>query len=116
MAITDGEFSKIELHMLYKFAEERDISKVELEHILTHTTGVIDIPKELKSRVEYLYDLAVMIWADGIVSPDERSTLEKYIRKFEFLEENIEALADFFINSVKEGKTKSEVLNIISHE
>lgn len=116
MAITDGEFSKTELHMLYKFAEEREISKSELEHILTHTTGIIDIPNSLDRRVEYLYDLAIMIWADGVVSPDERSTLEKYIRKFEFLEENIEALADFFINSVKEGKTKLEVLNLINHE
>lgn len=116
MAITDGEFSKTELRMLYDFAEERNISKSELEHILTHTTGKIDIPEKVESRIEYLHDLALMIWADGIVTEDERTTLEKYIRKFGFLEENISALADFFINNVKEGKTKSEVLNLINHE
>ncbi len=110
MAMTDGDFSPLEWKMLYEFAEERNISKEELDKILLSTTGNLQVPEAIEQKIEYLYDFARMIWADGIVTDDERSTLKKFCSKFGFLDENIDELADYLINCVKEGKTKSDII------
>lgn len=110
MAMTDGDFSKTEWKMLYEFAEERGIPKADLDEILLSTTGTIDIPENVETRIEYLYDLTRMIWADGHVTPDERETLIKYARKFQFEDESVEQLADYLIEKVNEGISKDELL------
>jgi hydroxylamine reductase (hybrid-cluster protein) len=45
-----------------------------------------------------------MIWADGIVTDNEYSTLQKYVSMFGFVEENVKDIADYFIEAVKQQK------------
>ncbi len=111
MAITDDNFSALELKMLYNFAEERGVPKEELDKILMTADFQLVIPDTIEKRIEYLYDLARMIWADGTVNEDERNTLRKYCRKFEFLDENIEELTQFLLDNAKKGVSKYEILN-----
>lgn len=111
MAICDDDFSALELKMLYKCAEERGISSKNLDEILLNPINLKSlIPKTIEEKVDYLYDLTVMIWADGIVSPNEYSAMEKYVLMFGFLEENVTAIVDYLIEAVKIGKNKSEIL------
>jgi uncharacterized tellurite resistance protein B-like protein len=110
IALADDEFSPLEMRLLYQFANERDISKKQLDEILTAHTGLITIPETLEKRIEYLYDFALMIWADKIVTEDEYNALKKYCRKFEFLEDKIIPLAEYLIESAKEGKSKESIL------
>lgn len=111
MAITDDDFSPLELKMLYQFAEDRNIPSNELDKILLTATDKFVIPDSVEKRIEYLYDLARMIWADGIVTEDEKVTLKKYCRKFEFLDENIDELSKYLLDSVEKGLTKEEIIN-----
>ncbi len=111
MAMTDGDFSPEEWKMLYLFAEERGITQQELDRILLSTTGNIAIPETIELRIEYLYDLSRMIWADGKVTEDEKRTLSKYCKKFEFLDENIPQLTEYLLDAVKNGVSKNEILN-----
>jgi len=99
MALSDENFDVLEMKMLYKFAEDRNVSKKELDNILSSDKQLNEIPKTLESKIEYLYDLAVMIWADEIVTDDEITTLKKYCLKFGFLEENISELSNFLIDN-----------------
>jgi len=111
MAICDDDFSALELKMLYKCAEERGISSKNLDEILLNPINLKSlVPQTIKEKVDYLYDLTVMIWADGIVSPNEYSAMEKYVLMFGFLEENVTAIVDYLIEAVKIGKNKSEIL------
>ncbi|SDI70685.1 hypothetical protein [Chryseobacterium jejuense] len=111
MAICDDDFSALELKMLYKCAEERGISSKNLDEILLNPINLKSlIPKTIEEKVDYLYDLTVMIWADGIVSPNEYSAMQKYVLMFGFLEENVTAIVDYLIEAVKIGKNKSEIL------
>ena len=111
IALSDENFSDIEMQLLYKFAEERNVSSEELDKILTGSIGEITIPETLEERMEYLYDFAVMIWADQKITEDELITLKKYCRKFEFLDENLNDLAEYLLESAKENKSKAEILN-----
>lgn len=112
MAICDDDFSPLELKILYKSAEERGISSKNLDEILLNPINSKSlIPETIEEKVEYLYDLTVMIWADGIVSENEYSALKKYVGMFGFLEENVQDIADYLIEAVKNGKTKTDILN-----
>lgn len=112
MAICDDNFSPLELKALYKSAEDRGISPKNLDEILLNPiNSKITIPESIEEKVDYLYDLTAMIWADGEVSPDERSSLEKYVRMFGFMEENSLQIVDYLIDSVKGGKSKNDIFN-----
>ncbi len=110
IALSDDNFSHLEMQLLYKFAQERAISKVELDTILTEQAGDVIIPETLENKIEYLYDFAQMIWADEVVSKDEEIALKKYIKSFGFLEENITDLSQYLLESAKEDKSKEEIL------
>lgn len=116
MAVCDDDFSALELKMLYKCAEERGISSRNLDEILLNPINLKSlVPKTIEEKVDYLYDLTVMIWADGIVSPNEYSAMEKYVLMFGFLEENVTAIVDYLIEAVTIGKNKSEILYELKH-
>jgi hypothetical protein len=110
MALTDDDFSPLELKMLYHFAAERNVPQEELDKALLGTVGALSIPEDLDQRVEYLYDLGRMIWADGKVTEDEIYLLKKYCRQFQFEEENIDELSAYLIERVKAGVSKQELL------
>lgn len=114
MAFSDDNFDVLEMQMLYRFAEERGLTKEELNDILLNPSHDSSIPESLEQRIEYLYDLAVMIWADEKVTDDEYITLKKYCKKFQFLEENITALADYLLDCAKKGLKKEDIINEIN--
>jgi hypothetical protein len=110
MAFSDDNFHVLELQMLYKFAQQRGLSKEELNNVLLNPSHDSSIPDSLEERVEYLYDLAVMIWADEKVTDDEYITLKKYCKRFEFLDENITELADYLLDCAKKNMSKEEII------
>jgi len=112
LAICDDNFSSLELKMLYKFAEERGVTAKNLDEILLRPIDSKNIiPQELEEKIDYLYDLTVMIWADEQIDDNERSALEKYIKLFGFVEENAPAIADYFLEAIQNGKSKHEIIN-----
>lgn len=112
MALVDGNFDILELQMLYQFADERGIPNSELDKLfLSPSKHDTQIPKDLNTRIEFLYDLTCMILADKIVTDDEYNTLIKFCKKFEFLEENAEELANYLIQCVKDGIKKQDIIN-----
>ncbi|WP_394970384.1 hypothetical protein [uncultured Croceitalea sp.] len=110
IALSDEDFSPLEMQLLYRFAEEREISKLELDKILTEPVGEITIPESLEKRIAYLYDLALMIWADKKITPDEEVTLKKYIQKFDFIDENVDELCKYLLESAQQEKSKQDIL------
>lgn len=114
MALSDMEFNSIELEFLYKFGKSRGVSEVQIEELLLRPDLVpFSVPEDLMTKMEYLYDFAQMIWADGIVEENERVFLCMFIKKFGFQEDNIDALADFLLKSAKEKMELPELLSIV---
>jgi uncharacterized tellurite resistance protein B-like protein len=111
MAFTDDNFHHLELKMLYRFAEERGIPKETLDTLLLNPSTIEkSTPSDLIDKITYLYQLCEMIWADGKVDDNERNTLKKYIRLFEFEEENIDGLSEYLLDAVNQNIKLEEVL------
>lgn len=112
MALSDDQFDVLELQMLYHFADERGVPKEELDKLFLNpiSTDLI-IPEDLYTRIEYLYDLTRIIWADGKITDDELNMLKKYCRKFNFLDENINDLSGYLIDCVQKNIGKEEIIS-----
>ena len=111
MAFTDDDFDKLELKMLYHFATERGVSEVQLQDVLLNPSFEnIEVPDSLDKKIDYLNDLAKMIWADGKVHQDERDLLTKYCRIFGFLEVNLEGLVDFLLECAQDDLSVAEIM------
>ena len=109
IAIADNDFSALELKMLYDFARDRNIPERELDKILFQAQGEFVIPEHLEDKIKYLYDLSLMIWADGIVTEDEENTLKKFCKRFGFDEEAIENLSKYLIENAREKVAVTEI-------
>ncbi|MFT4645366.1 MAG: DnaJ-domain-containing protein 1 [Planctomycetota bacterium] len=116
MAFSDDNFDVLELKMLYHFAEERGISENQLQQILINPQMEdSEIPDTLDQKIDYLNDLAKMILADGVTTEDERNTLIKYCKKFGFLDDNLNELADFLLDCAKNNLSKEDILSKINN-
>ncbi|GAB5565179.1 MAG: hypothetical protein Wins2KO_22420 [Winogradskyella sp.] len=113
MAFADDNFDILEMQMLYKFAEERGITREQLDDVLLNPSHIPGIPETLEEKIEHLYDLALMIWADNIVTADEKNTLKKYCLKFGFIEENIEELCQFLLDNAKQKSPKENLIELL---
>lgn len=112
MALSDDQFDVLELQMLYHFADERGIPKEELDKLFLNPVNTeFVVPESLNTKIEYLYDLTRIIWADEKVTDDELNMLRKYCRKFDFLEENINDLSDYLIGCVQKNIGKEEIIS-----
>ena len=111
MAFTDDDFDKLELKMLYHFATERGVSEEQLQDVLLNPSfEKTEIPDSLDQKIDYLNDLAKMIWADKEVHQNERDLMIKYCRIFGFLEENLEGLVDFLLECAKNDLSVAEIM------
>lgn len=110
IALADDNFSPLEAEVLYTWAEERGINKNILDEILLSSTGELEIPSTVENKIRYLYDFAIMAWADGEISSDEKATMKKFALKFGFEEENITDLTDYLLKSAKDGIELSTLL------
>ena len=113
MAFADDNFDVLEMQMLYKFAEERGVTREQLDDILLNPSHIPSIPETLEEKIEYLYDLALMIWADNVVTDDEKNTLKKYCLKFGFMEENMEELCQFLLANAKQKLPKENLIQLL---
>lgn len=114
MAFSDDNFDSSELKMLYLFAKERGVSQEQLQQILINPIEETGVPETLNDKVDYLYDLAKMIWADNLITEDEKNTLIKYCKIFGFLDENVVELADYLLECAQKGLSKEDIINQIS--
>ncbi|CAD0005204.1 MULTISPECIES: hypothetical protein [Flavobacterium] len=112
MALSDDQFNVLELQMLYHFADERGIPKEELDKLFLNPVNIeFTVPEALNTKIEYLYDLTRIIWADEKITDDELNMLRKYCRKFDFVEENINDLSDYLIECVQKNIGKEEIIS-----
>lgn len=115
MACADENFDAPEMKQLYLFAEQRGVETSQLEKILTDPMARISIPSSREDRIEYLYDLSVMIWADKEVTDNEYSTLQKFCRRFQFEDANIDGICAFLLDCAKQEMSLSQVLTKINN-
>lgn len=114
MALSDEEFDFTERQVLYEIGVEHGITPEQINEVILTTNIAPAVPETIEGKVECLYDLVRMAWADGKIEPEERDIVKKCVVRYGFLPENAGGIVDYFIESVKNNKSKADILNEIN--
>lgn len=115
LALADSKFDEKEIAVLYRLGEERGIPKDKIDSMLLNppNTEQLHLPETLEEKIEYLYDYAKMILADGIVHEEETNTLEKFCIKFHFEATNAPAIAQLLLEAAKDNISTTDLLTFV---
>ena len=95
VAMSDGIINDSEKAFLDRLATGLDITEQEYKDILKdYKSHPINAPHSHDTRLERLYDLARMVWADQIEGPDQVVLLEKLCIGLGFNPHNVKYIAD----------------------
>jgi uncharacterized tellurite resistance protein B-like protein len=114
MILSDIEVHPKELETLYQIGKERGVSEAEIHKVLFSPNSFVSLEKlSDDERIEYLYNLARVAWADGVLDERETTTLQNATKWLGFAKENAETIAAFLLEQAGEGRSIEEVLTII---
>ena len=95
VAMSDGVITDKESAFLRRLATRLDISEADFDQILkNYASHSINPPTSYDARLERLYDLSRMVWADDIEGPNQHWLLEKLCVGLGFHAENAKYIAD----------------------
>ena len=116
IALSDFDMHPLEIQFLTEFGKSKGVSEVEIEHMLLNPLNFDDaLPDSIEERVESLYHLAQMIWADGKIAEEELKLLRRFCKTFGFKDENVEAIADFLIERARLNVAVLDVVREVSN-
>ncbi len=104
VAMSDGVITDEEKAFLDRLARRLDISEEDYKEILKdYSTHPINPPISYDSRLERLYDLSRMVYADSIKGDDQVVLLEKLSIGLGFNADNAKYVVDKALNLVDKG-------------
>ncbi|HKX86318.1 MAG TPA: hypothetical protein VJL37_06580 [Flavobacterium sp.] len=95
VAIADGDLSEEEKLFLDKLKNRLEISDAEYEEILENPTKYpINPPSLHVQRIERLYDLSRMVYADHVLGPKQKEIVTKFALALGFTPGNVGYIVD----------------------
>lgn len=95
VAIADGDLSIEEKTFLDKLAVKLEISQEEYEEILENPLKYpINAPSLYIQRLERLYDLSRMVYADNVLGPRQKEILTKFALALGFTPGNVSLIVE----------------------
>lgn len=116
LALVDEDFDMREVFLLTELCKKYNVNLNEISIKLTSTEHEVLIPESVEERIKYLYELTQMAWVDNIIQDCERDMLRNYALRYDFLEENIDSIVDYLIDSVRDGKTLESIYKELQTE
>jgi uncharacterized tellurite resistance protein B-like protein len=99
LAAVDGAINSKEEQVIRRFAEKLDISQEEYKRIMKNLEKYsLSPPYTIKKRLEHLYGLFRVIYADHFMNAQERQLVLRYAIELGFSEEKAK---DIIENSVR---------------
>ena len=115
MVLADDTVKPEELVRLYEIGKRHGVSEEDFNNLLGKPVDFV-VPDGLNKKITCLYELVEIILADGEIDDNEVVTLKRYCVRFGFDPNNANDIANYLINSVKEGKTIENIINEIKEE
>ena len=116
VAMSDGIINDSEKTFLDRLATRLDITEVEYKRILKdYKSHPINPPLSYDTRLERLYDLARMVWADHIEGKKQVRLLEKLSVGLGFNQDNVKYIADKALTLVHYEVNLEDFINKMKH-
>lgn len=117
MLLVDAEVHPNELEVLYQIGKEKGgISEIEIQQAIFSPNTLVSIESlSDDERIEYLFNLARIAWADGNIDQKEKDILQEASRRLGFADENVVEISEFLLDQAKENKSAEEILQTIKN-
>lgn len=117
MVLADGVIDAKELETLYKIGTEQcGLTQSEIVATVRDAGSSFIMPNTLSGKIRFLYNMAQIAYADGEIDITERELLKRYIVKMEFSEDNVDEIADFLLDSVKDGVSVDDIISQVNNQ
>ncbi len=114
---TDGKIAPTELELLYKEGKKFGLSEPEIEKLISNEGNhPYHPPYSLHDKFEQLYNVAVMILADDVVSEKEKKLLKRFAIEAGFDDKNVNHLIDLLLNGIKNDESEEVLLDKFREE
>jgi len=88
MVLADGVVDVKELEVLYRIGRENyELTPEEINTMIVGAGTSVPSFETLNDKLELLYQMAEIAWADGKIENTERNLMTKYATRFGFIEE-----------------------------
>ena len=116
VAMSDGIINEAERAFLDRLATRLDITEADYKTILKdYQSHPINPPLSYETRLERLYDLARMVWADHIEGKDQVVLLEKLCVGLGFNPDNVKYITDKALTLVHYEVDLDEFIDKMKH-
>ena len=115
MVMADGEVSTKEKMELYRIGEEfYNVRPEEFDRLLLSDEILFYIPQTEEEKILYLYDFALIAWADDKVSDEEIQVLKSFALRCGVQEGEVQPLVDLLLEKAKEHISHEDLMREFS--
>lgn len=116
MVLADGVVDVKELEVLYRIGRVNyQLTPDEINKMIVGAGTSVPVFESFDDKIELLYQMAEIAWADGKIEDTERNLMKKYAIRFGFIEENVPGIIDFLLEKAKNGVPPQDVINEIKN-
>ncbi|MDH5366062.1 MAG: TerB family tellurite resistance protein [Cyclobacteriaceae bacterium] len=113
LANVDGHLHEKEKDLLYKIGEKYGLKERQVRSILDSKKGVkLYIPDDDGEKMDQLYDVLLMVYADGVVDDNEVEFCKDLVNKFGYKVELVDRLLYLF----EKGDPPPEEWDTVKHK
>lgn len=107
----DGKIAGAELEMLHKEGKKFGLTDPEIEKLIsTESLNTYHAPYSLDEKFEHLYNVAVMILADDVITEGEMRMLRKFAIEAGFNDKALNKLPDLLFEGIKNNESEESLL------
>lgn len=109
--MADGEVLAKEKMELYRIGEEfYGMKPEEFDRLVFSDEILFYTPDSDEEKILYLYDFALIAWADGEVVDEERQMMKRFALRFGVQEDEVDALIDLLLEKAQTQLSHEELL------
>ncbi|MFN8239768.1 MAG: hypothetical protein U0X39_03345 [Bacteroidales bacterium] len=110
VAEIDGKIDKAEMEMLHREGRKFGLTDPEIDQIIDKEKDFHYVPPySLREKFEELYNIAVMMLADEVVTESETRMLNRYAIAAGFDDAAIAGLNEILINGIRNGVDEEDL-------
>lgn len=117
MIVADNDVHPKELETMYRIGTEfYGLTPEEINEAVLSGGTAFYKPDTEEERIAYLYDLALIAWADGVLQDEEKVLLREYALKFDVDENVVDEFLDQLLAYAKKELPINDVLNKFANQ
>lgn len=117
LASSDGHLDEAERELIVKIGRKRGLKDWQINELLEYQSPKeVFLPEALSNRMEMLYDLMQIVYADNTVTADEVKYVTEIVHELKFRSETVDQLIEMFAQGIPQTSEWREFVEFVSHD